>query len=258
MAQASRSKPGDETQPVRSSSAAPTSPLRRLRHAVWLNVQVWIPDLLAPHLRRRLVQYWGRESRNGTTWSIPLPAECFRCGKKQNLQAIRLKRQLRGFDSPVGLLFTAGIGALVTLALGIFFSTYVWYVASLLFLVVGVGLTWSRSWVDDVELSISTCPDHAAEVEFPELVLYERDLYLFAPTEQLAEAARKELDAQRRRDKRFVHDEPPPAPAVEREPAARRSEGLAPPREPTSRQPPSREPLPPIPLDDPDAEPPAH
>lgn len=251
MAQASPPDSADANTP-RTARAAWQSLARRLRHAAWMNLQVWIPQLLAPHLRRRLVQYWGRESRDGTTWIIALPKTCYRCGTQQGLSTVRLERRVRGFDGPLGVLYVSGAAALATLLIGMLFGWSGWYLASLFILLLGPALVWSRSWVDDVKLSISTCSEHQADLEFPELVLYERDLYLFAPSEQLAEAARKQLDAERRRDKLRLYEEWPQSALHEQHP--RYAEDAVPRR----REPGSREPLPPIPLDDGDAGQPAH
>ncbi len=254
MGHADPPRSGDVNTPDRSTSSRRQSLAGRLAYAAWLNLQVWIPQLLPAHLRERLVTYWGRESRDGTTWMIALPAACYRCGSHHGLTTIRLERRVRGFDGPLGVLYTSGMAAAATLAIGMFFGWYGWYLATAFILFLGPALVWSRSWVDDVKLSISTCSEHAADLEFPDLVLYERDLYLFAPTRQLAEAARSELDAERRRDKLRLHEEAPqPAPTV-RERDTRRPEGFVPPR----REPASREPLPPIPLDDPQAGEPGH
>lgn len=237
----------DANAPARSTSPRRNSLVGRLAYATWLNLQVWIPQLLPSHLSERLVKYWGRESRDGTTWIIALPAACYRCGEKHGLSTIRLERRVRGFDNPLGILFTSGMAAAAMLVIGMFFGWYGWYLATAFILLLGAALVWSRSWVDEVKLSISTCSEHAPDLEFPDLVLYERDLYLFAPTRQLAEAARSELDAERRRDKLHLHEQPQPTPAA-REPGPRGTEGFMPPR----REPASREPLPPIPLDDPE------
>lgn len=254
MAHAEPPDSGDVQIPVRPTSSRRQSLVKRLAYATWLNLQVWIPQLLPSDLSERLVKYWGRESRDGTTWIIALPAACYRCGKQHGLTTILLERRVRGFDSPLGTLYTCAMAATATLAIGMFFHWYGWYLAAAFILLLGPAVVWSRSWVDDVKLSISTCSEHAAHLEFPHLVLYERDLYLFAPTRQLADSARSELDAQRRRDKLRLHQEPPqPAPTA-RERGPRRPEGLVPP----PRKPASREPLPPIPLDDPHAHEPDH
>ena len=254
MAQTSPPRMADTAAPVSSSDTPRPSRARRLARTAWLNLQVWIPQLLSPDLSRRLVKYWARESRDGTTWIIALPAACYRCGTRDGLNSIRLERRVRGFDSPLGLLYVSGAAALTTLVIGILFHWYGWYLATVFILLLGPALVWSRSWVDDVKLSISTCNEHAADLEFPELVLYERDLCLFAPSEQLAAAARKELDAQRRQGKQRLYDQPPTAAPADREPAPPRRDGPFAPR----RELAAREPLPPIPLDDPDAPGPTH
>jgi len=67
-----------------------------------------------------------------------------------------------------------------------------------------VGLMALKSWRERVKLTFWTCPEHAEELAPPGLVSHEEDLYVYLPTEELAEKARADVIAARRRETRLI------------------------------------------------------
>ena len=61
-------------------------------------------------------------------------------------------------------------------------------------------LLFVKSWKERVRLAFWTCAEHADDALAPQMSPGEDDLHVFVASESLAEAARAELKAARRRD----------------------------------------------------------
>lgn len=179
------------------SVAAPSSAAARIwhdlrpkLHQTWLNLRVWMPVLLNPSERQRQIRYWARESCEGHTWMIALPARCWYCGRTDGLRTREYRTEVRGFEYPLLILATAAGAAL-------FLLLFSWVAALLALLLAAVGIA-VKSWREDVRLVISTCDEHAADLRRPDMVLDQGELFVYSPTHQLAAAAIDELKAARR------------------------------------------------------------
>ncbi|HUY89299.1 MAG TPA: hypothetical protein VMV10_11235 [Pirellulales bacterium] len=194
-----------EPKPAPSGAAAGTAnrfwqAIRPALDQASLNLRVWLPILSTPDMKGREIRYGAREHRAGLKWQIALPEQCWQCGKTEGLERRELSRSVRRFESPLSIISgTFGIaGALLVL----------WVVApwgwplklAFLLVIVGAALLFVKSWKERVRMTIWTCPEHAEELTAPGISLGEDDLYVFVATESLAEAARAELKAARRRD----------------------------------------------------------
>lgn len=164
----------------------------------WLNLQVWVPVLANPPLKRREVRYWAREARVGTTWQIALPSACWQCGTREGLTQREFDLGRSAFEQP--LIFVAGSVAVCAffLAWATLFGSWWALLLAVLAACGGIGLIRLKSWTERVRLVLSTCTEHAADLKCPEFVLDQNELFLFLPTEQLAELTRVELQAERR------------------------------------------------------------
>ena len=109
-----------------------------------------------------------------------------------------------------------------------------------------------KSSREPVRMVIWSCDAHADPVRAGDLVIYDNELYLFAPSASLAEAATAELMARRRKGRRYAEDADGGAEAGSSDnPRPTRSPAGEEPRAaPPSVTRPLREALPPIKLDD--------
>lgn len=197
---------------------AAESPTRRWAAAVgpWLdrvliNLRVWLPALRTPDMKTRQIKYRARESRTALTWNIGLPRQCWQCAASDGLTSRKFSREIRSFEYPTNILGgTLGMAALLLL-LWIFFSVG-WCLRLAFFIAVG-GLVWLwiKSWKERVRVTVWSCAEHLDELTPPDTVSYDEDLYLFAPSERLAEVARAELIASRKKEGKYL-----PEPAAER------------------------------------------
>ncbi len=164
---------------------------------VWLNLRVWLPVLLNPPLRARTVQYGAREAREGFRWRIELPERCWKCGGGAQLQLRRCEVERRSFEYPLVMVASA-LGA------AFFFFLLMYWIDSvtlaflfLASLAAAPILLWVKSWQEHVALAAWACEAHAAEPVELDMVVDQDELYLYAPTVELAEVARQELHAAR-------------------------------------------------------------
>jgi hypothetical protein len=224
-----RSIPGEQ-----GPAAAWMAYLRPLLWQTWLNLKVWTPFLLNPIDRARQVVYHAREHREGFTWHIRLPVQCWRCGQQQGLWQREIEVNVRGFEHALSIVGAAGGCALFFWLLAVWSRSLWMFVFGLASVVAGWGLLYVKSWIETVDLHMYTCPDHAGELRLPGLVVHENELHLFLPTDSLSQATRFELRAERLgRDRglpgvpRGTESDVEPPPARERYQSPR---GPAPPR----------------------------
>lgn len=196
---------------------AAATPARRWATAVgpWLdrvllNLRVWLPALRTPDMKARQVKYRARESRKAMTWSIGFPRQCWQCAATDGLTSRKFSDEIRSFESPTNILGgTWGVAAVF-----LFFWIFIgggWSL-KMAFLIAAGGLIalWVKSWKERVRVTVWSCAEHLDELMPPEAVSYDEDLYLYAPSEQLAEAARAELIAARKKEGKHPSDASPP------------------------------------------------
>jgi hypothetical protein len=182
--------------------------------AAWLNVRVWMPMLANPQFRSCQIAYAAREGRDGTKWDIVLPRQCWQCGSRDRLLQREYERQLRGFESPIGILACTAAVVLVLLLLSVWLGSGMCFMLAVFAGLGGAAFMFVKSWNERVRLVISTCPDHADQLRTPLTVAYENELHVILPSEQLTEAARLELAAKRRSDQRYSEPKEPAAPTT--------------------------------------------
>lgn len=209
-------EPLTETQPARGSVRAAADNLARAARPwldqAWLNVRVWLPFLRSPDMNLRLVKYRSREHRSGMTWEIGLPKQCWRCGLVDGLTSKKFDCQVRTFEAPTNVLgFSLGFSALLLLLWVVLGWNSCWKAAFLLTL---GGCAWLavKSWKERVRLTIWSCPEDLDETAGPGLVCHDDDLFIYAPSESLAETARAEVAAARKKQGKY-RDAMAPAPA---------------------------------------------
>lgn len=182
-----------------------------------LNLRVWLPALRTPDLKGRQVKYRARESRTAMTWNIGLPRQCWQCAATEGLTSRKFSHEIRSFESPTNILGGTWGAAALLLLLWIFFGGA--WCLRLAFLIAAGGLVWLwiKSWQERVRITAWTCVEHLDEMPSPETVSYDEDLYLFAPSESLAEVARAELIAARKKEGKHLAERRPEKPAVSRD-----------------------------------------
>lgn len=171
--------------------------LQPLARQAWLNLKIWVPFLLNPADRLRQVTYHAREQREGFHWSIILPRQCWHCARTDGLLDRELEIERRGFEHAVAIV----MGMLASF--GFFFLLFAasrsvfMLLLMLASLGVGAGLLWAKSWVETISITEATCREHAETMQFPRTVVDQNELHLFMPNDQLAEATRQQLRAER-------------------------------------------------------------
>jgi len=166
------------------------------------------------------VKYRAREHRSGLTWKLILPSQCWHCGTTEGLSRRDFNRGVRAFDAPLPIATgTYGTAASLWL-LAIVFGQWWAFNLGVLLILLGSGLLWLKSWGERVKLTFWTCAAHAEELAPPGLVSHDEDLYLFLPMEELAERARAEVIAARRREGKYTSDMPVDRSASEGRPPA--------------------------------------
>lgn len=224
---------------------------RRAAVGAWLdrallNVRVWLPALRTPDLKARQIRYRSRESRNALTWNIALPRQCWQCAATDGLTSRKFSHEIRSFESPTNILGgTLGVAGLLLLFWTFIGGTWCLRLA-LLIAAGGLAWLWIKSWKERLRVTLWSCGEHLEELTQPEAVSYDEDLYLFAPSEQLAEVARAELIAARKREGKHQVDAPPPKASSPRAAAAADQSAAEP--EPTPRPIGVRAELPPLKL----------
>ncbi len=225
-----------EQAPAAATQDAPTrsSPANRFTAAVgpWLdrallNVRVWLPALRTPDLKSRQVKYRARESRTAMTWKIGLPRQCWQCAATEGLVSRKFSQEIRSFEAPTNILGGTWGAAALLLLIWIFFGIAWSLRLALLIAAGGLVALWIKSWQERVRVTVWSCAEHLDEMPCPEAVSYDEDLYLYVPSEQLAEVARAELIASRKKEGKHL-----PEPRAEKAAATRdreRAEDRAPP-----------------------------
>jgi hypothetical protein len=178
-----------------------------------LNLKVWIPALLSKAMKSSQVKYRAREHRNGLTWKLIMPSQCWQCGTTEGLKRRDVNLSVRAFDGPLPIAIgTFGIGALFWI---LTILTFWWMAFSIgcLLMVLGAGILLLKSWTERVKLTFWTCAGHAEELTPPAVVSYDEELFVFLPTEELAERARAEVVAARRREGKYTSEAPLERPA---------------------------------------------
>jgi hypothetical protein len=171
----------------------------------WLNMRVWMPFLINPFERKRLIRYTSREDRVGLSWKIGLPPQCWSCGQEEGLKRKRYSTDVRAFEFPIGV----AAGTLLALLL---VGIVAWClphplisaILALLTLVLGATVFWLKSWREKVSVTVWSCPEHLDAVERPDLAIYDEELFLFLPSAELTKAA---LAQQKERRKRGSSEE---------------------------------------------------
>lgn len=217
----------------------------------WLNIRVWIPVLLNPGERARQVRYWTREARHRGTWEVALPKQCWQCGRTDKLRKREWSLELRSFEYPTLIVAIALGTAIPALWLASMWMTAFFLTVAFVAMVGGIVAIYLKCWPEQVRIIMSTCDDHADTMPSPEAVIDQGELYLFAPTAQLAETAREELKKLRRENKRVMPENPGAGrdeSAVSMEDAPRPEPSTAPPPRPAKVQRPATPDLPPIKL----------
>lgn len=175
----------------------------------WLNLRVWIPVLLNPVDRARQVRYWSRDCQHQGTWEVALPKRCWKCGSTEHLRTREWDLRVHSFEYPTLIVGIAAGTALPSLWLASKWLTSFFLTVALLSLVGAVVAIYLKCWPEEARIIMSTCDEHADTMpSSPEVVVDQGELYLYAATEQLAEAAREELKKRRREMKRVMPENP--------------------------------------------------
>lgn len=165
-----------------------------------LNLRVWLPILRTPDMKGREIRYGAREHRTGLKWQIALPEQCWQCGKTEGLERRELSRSVRRFESPLTTISaTFGVAGVLLVLWLVFGGAWLFRLAFLL-AIVGAALLFIKSWKERVRLAFWSCAQHADDALAPQMSPGEDDLHVFVASDSLAEAARAELKAARRRE----------------------------------------------------------
>ena len=242
---------------VREATSAPDGwqppvPISRWRQ-VGVNLRLWAPLLSNQSWQSRELKYTARENRRGAKWQVTFPERCWRCDARTALEFVKIDRELRGFENPMGPVVLCPLVALlaVTAAIGLQKPMILWCAPAAL--VVGAVWLWFKSSRESVELSLAACANHRLGVQDPDVAIFDNELYVFAQSAELATAARKDQTTARRAGRGNEQggtssDERPAVQTSGKKKKSKESlEGSAP---PPLTLPPRREELPPIKLDD--------
>ncbi|HEX4132812.1 MAG TPA: hypothetical protein VHZ24_22455 [Pirellulales bacterium] len=218
---------------------------------VWLVIRVWVPVVATPIFRQSQVVYTAREHREGGVWNVALPRLCLECGREEVSGAQQFRRKVRNFESPVGVL-AAIFGVFVFfLMLTAWLESMITFCLALASLVLGGAFLFVKSWEERVQLTAWACGEHASGLVCPGLVPREEELYVVVPSPKVIEAAKAQIEADRRSKQPYARSEQAPQPTM---PIARPviRPGDIPPVVPPSPELKSyrREELPPIKLDE--------
>lgn len=180
-------------------------------HRTWLNLRVWLPFLMNPFERKRLIRYTPKENRVGLDWKIDLPEQCWKCGEPTDLKKKKFSSDVRSYEYPVQIVIGAALTILMFLFANCLLSGWVTALLILLTLVLAGLLIRAKSWQEHVDLLIWSCPEHRKELVPPELVAYEDELHVHLPSAELTKAALAELADRRRGNRRPDYERPPRA-----------------------------------------------
>ncbi|MGE0606460.1 MAG: hypothetical protein AB7O62_04975 [Pirellulales bacterium] len=167
-------------------------------HRAWVNLRVWLPWLMNPFERKRLIRFNSRENRVGFDWKLDLPVQCWKCGEETDLKKKKYSTDVRCFEYPVQI----GLGALATFILFAILAPCMpgWSTALLMLMVpvLAVLLFRVKSWNEHVDMVIWSCPEHRSELALPDMAAYDEELHVSLPSAGLAKAARTEQTDRRR------------------------------------------------------------
>ncbi len=226
--------PAGEGEPTRGRRAA--GALRPILHRARLYLRVWIPFLTNPHEQQRLVKFKARFERESLNWRAEFPERCWKCAATESLQRRTFKRSLRVYDAPLYILGGAIFALLFVGLLKLLFAPWTTALLMSMAAITGGGaLMFVKSWVEEVRLTFWTCEDHAKELNCPDMVADDNELYVYAPSAELAQAARAELKAKRKTHRRPMGPAADGTPARPAGPAVPKG-GYIPPRKPPTTQ----------------------
>ena len=166
----------------------------RVRQA-WLNVQIWIPFLLNPFERRRMLRLNEhdrldeRPIRYDLDWTVELPQLCWKTAQTTGLVPCVFELRLRSFERPLTILVAMFLGLMFVSSLSCLLGP--WLTPTLYGTIVLVGLIvlFIKSWRENVHLTIWSRPEHAEELACPRMVVHNDHLYIHLPSTELARAA---------------------------------------------------------------------
>lgn len=205
-----RSTPPPQAQVSPAIPAAATEPLRQPDTRVkWLaparpelnqmlrNVRVWLPFLANPVERSLLIRYPPDLDRVGLTWRVALPRLCWHCARAEQLLPRNYETTLRSFEYPMGIVI--GTAAIALLGLMIALAWPVFGLLLFLFsLLIGGAVLWLKSWTEQVQVTLWTCPEHAGPMLPPGMAIDDQQLHLFLGHADVLQAAQEELLERRR------------------------------------------------------------
>ncbi len=242
------SEPPESEPGGRSSAGAAQPPAlavqghRATWHDLFLHLRVWLPFLINGYDRRRLVRYLARDLRVGMQWTVELPQCCWQCGAAQRLSPRAWQTTVRCYESALPIAGGAVV-ALVFVAIAGLWLGWVWTLLSAVLIVAGAALLIAiKSWPEHVDLVLWTCPEHAARVPCPDVVSDDDELYVFLPTETLANEARDQLRQRRQQGRRASDHDASPVPADFRAPSRVGTRLPAAPQRPAPRDDPPDDP----------------
>jgi hypothetical protein len=211
-----------------------------------VNLKVWAPYFSNRVDRDRVVRFSAIDERVGLKWTAAMPKQCWSCGSEEPLATVEFKRTLRTYENPLAILAGTAGGAGIGLLLLVFAPGIFTFLLLVVIVAIGLMILRLKSWVEDVRLIFWSCPQHAHELEPPEMCIDDQQLCVFSPTLELAQAAREAIRAKRKRglkpyDEAASPREDEPAPA-----RTRRTPSLPAAPEPPSYERPQPVELPPI------------
>ncbi len=190
---------------------------RRLGHfarsrvrQVWLNVQIWIPFLLNPFERRRLLRLnehdrlSGHVVRYDLDWTVELPRMCWKTGQAGDLVPCVFERRLRSFERPLAILGVMFLGLMFVSSFSCLLGPILTPILYGTIVVLALIVLLIKSWREKVHLTVWSLPEHADAVECPDMVVHNDHLYIHLPSTELTRAASAEV-----RQGRELYPHPP-------------------------------------------------
>ena len=166
----------------------------RLRE-IWLNLQVWIPFLINPFERRRMLRLHehdrlqGRDCRHDLDWSVELPRQCWKTGDVVGLEPCVFERRLRSFERPLAILGVMFLGLMVVSTLSCLLGPWLTPMLYAAILLLGLIVLAIKSWRENVRLTIWSRPEHVEALNCPDMVVHNDHLFLHLPNTDLARAS---------------------------------------------------------------------
>jgi len=206
MAEGPLEPPDDASGDAQKPSLKPTEErtwAQGLMRQTWINARAWVPFLMNPFERTRMVRYSAMDNRTGLTWNVTLPHMCWFCAGDDQLSPRPLKLSVRSFEYPLQVL--AGTLSVLVLSVVLWLCFLgLWKTLALCAatILIGIAILLVKSWQEPVRLNAWACPTHADETINPELVAYNDELYVYVLEPAIAEAATEQLQAERRSSRR--------------------------------------------------------